>query len=82
MRTPSGAETDISPLSGLIDTKEFWILIQSRQACYAMANLPFEYDFLAFRTTQPLLDLIRVPGSAGILPAVIKSIRAPARSLH
>jgi hypothetical protein len=25
-----------------------------------MANLPFEYDFLAFRTIRPLLVLIRV----------------------
>ena len=55
-------------------------------------------EFLAFRTIRPLLVLIRLqlpviptmtslagsalPGSAGILPAVFKNIRAPARSLH
>jgi hypothetical protein len=35
-------------------------LNQNRQDWYAMANLPFEYDVLAFRTTRPLFVLICV----------------------
>jgi hypothetical protein len=44
----------------LIDTKELWTLNQDRQVWYTIVNLTFEHEFMAFRTTQPLLDLIRV----------------------
>jgi len=48
-------------------------LNQNRQDWYTMANLPFEMTFLAGSAA---------PGNASHLPVVIKSIRAPARSLH
>ncbi len=35
------------------------MLNHNRQYWYTMANLPYEYDFLAFRTIRPLLVLTR-----------------------
>ncbi len=41
-------------------TFAFLLPNQNRQGRYTMANLTFEYDFLAFRKIRPLLVLIRV----------------------
>jgi hypothetical protein len=44
----------------LTNKRKIKLLDQNRQDWYTMTNLPFEYDFLTFRTIRPLLVLIRV----------------------